>query len=263
MHTSHSDLSLQSAEKKPNWNLLIVGVVTITAIALVCLLIYSGYKQRSANSAGVRAKSPVAELVSATGIVLAGKPDRTEWNQVTIGARLMEGDLIQTDQSGTASIRYANGTTVAIQANTILAVRNPGGGRMDIGLPHQEANSSPVSSTSSEQQNPPDAVTSAGNGMEPAAFDKANGDEAHPYMQLSRIIPFGRSLELIGKVEAGSQLTVNDEIVDISGDGSFKHFTKPFPVSTQKVSLVMKVTDLASRSRVETATYDFNPHGGI
>ena len=261
MHTSHNDLSLQSAGKKPNWNLVVAGVVTITVIALVCLLIYSAYNQPRANPAEVRAKDSIAELVSATGMVLVGKPGRTEWNQITVGTRLIAGDLIQTDQSGTASIQYENGTTIDIQANTIFAVQSPGEGRMDITLPHQEANPSSVTSTPG-QKNSSEAVASAGEGIEPPAFGKANGSELRPYMKLDRIIQYGRSLELIGKVEAGSHLSVNDESVDISGDGSFKHFTKPFPVSAQKVSLVMKVTDLAGRSRVETAAHDFNLHGG-
>jgi len=87
------------------------------------------------------------------------------------------------------------------------------------------------------------------------------GSDNRHFMELERIIAFGRSLELIGTVEAGSRLVVNDEIVDISGDGSFKHFTKPFPVSAKKALLVMKVMDLAGRTRTETIAYEFNPRG--
>jgi hypothetical protein len=55
---------------------------------------------------------------------------------------------------------------------------------------------------------------------------------------------------------------VNSEIVDVAGDGSFKHFTNPFPVSARKVYLVMRVADLAGRTRIVTTTHDFGPQGG-
>ena len=76
-------------------------------------------------------------------------------------------------------------------------------------------------------------------------------------LELQRIVPFGRSLELIGRVEPGSSLAINGETVEVTGDGSFKHFTKQFPASTQKASLIMKATDLAGRTRVQRATHDF------
>ena len=76
-------------------------------------------------------------------------------------------------------------------------------------------------------------------------------------LELQRIIPFGRSLELIGRVEPGSSLAINDETVEVTADGSFKHFTKQFPASTQKASLIMRATDLAGRTRVQRATHDF------
>jgi hypothetical protein len=78
-----------------------------------------------------------------------------------------------------------------------------------------------------------------------------------PFLELQRIIPFGRSLELIGRVDPGSSLAINDETVEVTGDGSFKHFTKQFPPSAQKASLILKLTDLAGRTRVERAVHDF------
>ncbi len=259
--TSHNELSIQSTGKRRNQKLLVAGVVTITGLVLACLLIYYRHTEPKAKSVEVQANNSVAELVSATGMVLTGKSGRTDWNQITVGARLAEGDLIQTDQSGTASIKYSTGATVTIQPNTIFTVRNPGDGSMDITLPLQQAELS-SDAAHLDQQTSSEAGANAENGIEAPAFGKGNKSDLRPYMKLDRIIPFGRSLELIGEVEAGSRLTVNDESVEINGDGSFKHFTRPFPASAQKVSLVMKVTDLAGRSRVETATHDFNPHGG-
>jgi hypothetical protein len=86
---------------------------------------------------------------------------------------------------------------------------------------------------------------------------KNPGSESQPFLELRKIIPFGRSLELIGRVDAGSRLAVNNEFVEISGDGSFKHFTKLFPPSSDRVSLVLKATDLAGRTRTLTAYHDF------
>ena len=67
---------------------------------------------------------------------------------------------------------------------------------------------------------------------------------------------------MVGNVEAGSRLSVNNEIVDVTGDGSFKHFTNPFPLSEQKARLVMMVTDLAGRTCVVEAVHDFNSRPG-
>jgi len=90
----------------------------------------------------------------------------------------------------------------------------------------------------------------------------ANGSSGGPFIELQQIIPFGRSLELIGRVEAGSSLAINDDIVEVSGEGFFKHFTKPFAASAQLVRLSLRVTDLAGSTRIYTATHDFRPHGG-
>jgi hypothetical protein len=84
--------------------------------------------------------------------------------------------------------------------------------------------------------------------------------EAQPHLELQKIIPFGRSLEIIGRVEAGSRLAVNNETVEVSGDGSFKHFTKPF-TSGNRIRLEIKATDLAGRTRILTAFHDFGSSG--
>jgi hypothetical protein len=101
----------------------------------------------------------------------------------------------------------------------------------------------------------------AESGNSVAASSQTENSDIRPFMKLERIVAFGRSLELIGTVEAGSRLAVNDEHVEINGDGSFKHFTDPFPVTAQKVLVIMKVTDLAGRTRTESVAYNFNPRG--
>jgi hypothetical protein len=169
--------------------------------------------------------------------------------------------LIQTDSLGEASIRYSSGVTVSIQASTIFTIHNTGDGSMEISVPSQEVN---VLSAASMSDAGALAQSATQSDREPAipVLEDTRANQASLFIKLDRIIPFGRSLELVGTVEAGSRLVVNNEIVDVAGDGSFKHFTNPFPISAQKVHLVMKVKDLAGRTRVVTTTYDFYPQGG-
>jgi hypothetical protein len=224
-----------------------MGIGLLFAAALVYLFLHRSGSSPEVTRVEAKTKDPVAELVSATGMVLTGKPGRAEWNEIAVGARLMEGDLIQTDKSGGATIRYSNGNTVTIQENTVLTVRNAGDGSMDIGVPAAEE---------------APAVGGTEDKAAVAAFNEARANEPDPLIRLDRIVQFGRSLELVGNVGAGSRLIVNNEIVDVAGDGSFKHFTNPFPASVQKANLDMKVSDLAGRTRVFAAVHDFNPHGG-
>jgi hypothetical protein len=81
-----------------------------------------------------------------------------------------------------------------------------------------------------------------------------------PSLKLLRIARFGRILELVGTVEAGSRLTVNDDPAEVSGDGSFKYFTMPFPRSIDKVTLVLKAANLAGKTAVFITPYDFSGH---
>jgi hypothetical protein len=86
---------------------------------------------------------------------------------------------------------------------------------------------------------------------------KNQGAVLQPFLELQKITPFGRSLEIVGRVEAGSRLAINNESVEVSGDGSFKHFTELFPASIDRVRLVLKATNLAGRTRTLTAHHDF------
>lgn len=234
---------------------LIAGIVVLAGSAVVYMGFHRPGNVREVTRAEARTKDPVAELVSATGMVLAGKPGRTEWTQMAIGARLMEGDLVQTAKAGAAGIRYSNGNTVTIQENTVLTIRSAGDGSMEISVPTMGAE--PVPSAPGKGQEAKPVGLEDRNAV--AAFNEVRAGEPGPFIRLDRVIPFGRSLELVGKVEAGSRLSVNNEIVDVGGDGSFKHFTNPFPASDQKVNLLMRVTDLAGRTRAIAASHDFNP----
>jgi hypothetical protein len=239
MDRSLSDFLRHPTKKTWNGIFIIAGLGVLSAAALVGLILYRSNSGLDVTRAEAKAKGPVAELISATGMVTTSKSGRAEWSQIAVGAPLMEGDLIQTDKSGGAGIRYSNGNTVAIQEHTVLTVRSAGDGSMEISVPSAAEDRAAV-----------------------AAFNRARAGEPGPFIRLDRIVPFGRSLELVGDVEAGSRLSVNNESVDVTGDGSFKHFTNPFPASVGKANLVMKVTDLAGRTRVIAAIHDFNSRDG-
>jgi hypothetical protein len=260
MHSSHSDSLPHSAKNARNRKFIFAGVLAVSGIILVSLVLFLKLHGSKAESAE-RAKDSPAELISSTGMVFVARSGKGDWQQATVGAQLMEGDLVRTDSSGEASIRYSNGSTVSIQASTIFTVRIAGDGSMEISVPSQETEL-PSDGSGGEEAAVAQNNAESGGKIEAIALGEARARGARPFIKLDRIIPFGRSLELIGSVEAGSRLTVNSEAVEVEGDGSFKHFTNPFPVSAQRVRLVMKVSDLAGRVRIVTATHDFSSQGG-
>lgn len=233
----------------------------LLAVAWSCLILCRPGNRPAVRSAEAKVKDSVAELISAEGMVFVGKPEWAETNPIAVGARFMEGDLIQTDRFGGASIRYSNGTTVEIQRNTVMVVRSSGDGTMDIGAPASRGRVSPAG-IGREMETSSPVARGTEDRVVVEAFNKARANEAGPFIRLDRIVLFGRSMELVGNVDAGSSLLVNNEIVEVSGDGSFKHFTNPFPSSVRKAMLVMKVTDLAGRARVVETVYDFGSHSG-
>jgi hypothetical protein len=233
-----TDSAAKGRKNKP----IVAGATILSGIVLVGLVTYVSLKSSHVKPPNPPAREFVAELVSATGMVLAQNPGKAEWREVTTGSHFSEGDLVRTDSSGEAGIRYKNGSTVLIPQSTVFTVRGSGHNQMEISAP-------------------PDAA------MLPLLLaeekgNAANGSSGGPFIELQQIIPFGRSLELIGRVEAGSSLAINDDIVEVSGEGFFKHFTKPFAASAQLVRLSLRVTDLAGSTRIYTATHDFRPHGG-
>ena len=222
--------------------LVIVGIVILVGVALIgggaYLVLHQGKRVAAAPP-----PESVAELVSTSGMILVRNPGNPEWREVKKGARFTEGDLVRTDSSGEAGIRYKSGRIVSIPGNMVMRVRKLADNEMEI-TPSPDATMPPLRLLD-ENGNPAKGV---GNG---------------PFIELQQIIPFGKCLELIGRVETGSSLLVNDEIVEVSGEGKFKHFTRPFPASAEVVRLILKVSDLAGRSRTYTATHDFRTYGGV
>jgi hypothetical protein len=250
MFTSVSDPALNSATRKRNKNIMRFSIIIASGIVLAGLG-YFGIRQIRAGNAAASAQQSQssAELISAAGTVLILKPGSAEWQEVKTGAYLTEGDLIRTDGSGNVSLRYLDGTFVSIPEQTTLVVQYAGSGIMEIVKPPKAP---PVGAQGPAGQLPATPPEATG-GL-------VAGKAVRPSIILERIIPYGKSLELIGRVEAGSRLTVNDEKVDVEGDGLFKHFTKPFPQTDDEITLIFKAADLAGRTNILTVTYDFNPH---
>jgi hypothetical protein len=258
--SSYRDSSLRCTGRAGRRKLFNACLLISSVAVLSCLLFFARSWRSKWSESKLRAHNPVAELVSASGVVLKGDPGQPEWRPVSLGARLMEGDLIKTDSLANALVRYTNGTTVSIKEKTIFAVRRAGNGSEDRSIPLY-GDDPPSRASGVEEHSSAQSAIDADKGT--PLSKKSKKSDNRPLMKLDRIVAFGRSLELTGTVEAGSQLCVNDEIVDIDGNGSFKHFTKAFPGSASRIRFVMKVTDLAGRTRSETVAYDFDPRGGI
>ncbi len=222
--------------------LLATIVLICSGIVILGLLAYFGLRSSRAKAPDPPARPPVAELLSAGGMVLVQTPGKAEWREVKTGAVLVEGDLVRTDTTGGAVVRYTGGATISISRNTVFTLRGPGDNQMEISASPESAG------------HPPLVLAAESEGV--AAWARRG-----PVVELDQILAFGRNLELIGRIEPGSSLVVNDEMADVSGDGSFKHFTRSFPAAAGKVKLNLKVTDLAQRTRTWTTTYDFSPHG--
>jgi len=239
MSSGRSGATPESASGKRKSKLLIGVIFIPLGIVLIGFTVFLGLKSSKVKTASP-AQQVVAELASAGGMVLVQDPGRTEWREVKVGAHLIEGDLVRTDSSGKAGIRYKSGTSVRIPANTVFTVRSAVRDEIEV------------------SQNPaslPPLLLAGEDGTLGTAKDR-------PMIKLEQIVPFGRSLELIGRVEAGSNLVINNEFVEVAGDGFFRHFTGPFPASATKVQLTLRVTDLAGRTCTWTAYPDFGPHDG-
>jgi hypothetical protein len=258
-YSSYRNSSFHFNKRARKRRSLTAGFLISSLLALTCLLLFTKFWRQKPGEGDLSANDSVAELVSTTGVVLKAKLGRTEWHPISLGARLMQGDLIKTDQFANALVRYANGTVVSIKEKSVFTVGNTGNDALDSAVRSKKDVDQPSDSPESgERSSSPNAAKPE---EETPAPNRAKTTDIRPFMKLERIIAFGRSLELVGTVEAGSRLVVNGEIVDIDGEGAFKHFTKPFPASAEKARLVMKVKDLAGRTRSETIIYDFNPHG--
>jgi len=232
--------------------LILMAFLFLAVAILVCLFIVLSRMNDPERQAKGHESPCAAKVTSVSGLVLIQRPGQFTYRPLGKGDCLSDGDLIHTDK-GAASIRYARGIMVYIPARTTFRVLSANENRIEILAP-QAAGPTPAGGGENIYDLP---RTSAGM-LNPA--EKTEDRESGPGLQLLRIVPFGRSLEVDGYADPGSSLTINDVPVEIEGDGSFKHFTLPFPAFSSKVNIVLRAKDLAGRSHVMTVTYVFDPH---
>ncbi len=252
---------------------LIVSVLVPLAIAVACLFFYISLRHTSLEPVDAQVEDSFALLVSIDGEVMVRRSSQTGWKSAQAGAQLTRGDWIFTRKSSKTLIEYNNGTKLALQPETFFSVQDISDSGREIDkmpLSARKANLqfTPAAPEIRQMPEPAPALAPAPapalapapeSSEEPRELPQltSKAEDERPFFELQQVVPFGRSLELIGNVEPGSRLAINDEAVEVEGDGSFKHFTKQFSASIRVVRLVMKTTDLAGRTRVLTATYDF------
>lgn len=227
---------------------LVPGALVLAVAALLAVL-YLRWTPTEAASRGDAPPREFTEIVAASGVVRVLAAGGSDWREAKVGERLVNGDLIRTDARGGARIRYPNGTVASIRAETIFAVQRTGSNEMEIWM-----TASPGPGEQGEREGP-------GAGGR-ASLDRAGAGGLRPSLRLERIVPFGQSLELVGHVEPGSRLSVNGEKVEVEGDGSFKHFTNPFPRTAETVAIVLEATNLAGRKSTLTAEHSFHSRAG-
>lgn len=238
-----SDAMPRRSSKRRVRPLFTAAVLILSAVALIYSIAFLRSYVVKERPSVPKATVFVAELAKTKGTVLVKNPGKPEWREIKTGTKLSEGDLVRTENSGKAEIRYRNGSTISIFEETVFTVRSTGDNRMEISVAPEASKAVPV-------------LVAEENSAE------ASRSDSKPFVELSQIIPYGRSLELIGRIEPGNRLTINDEKVEVTGDGSFKHFTNSFPGSDNLAQLKMKVTNLAGRTWYWTSTYNFRPLDG-
>lgn len=206
-----------------------------------------------------RTSVAVVEAVEADVRVRTKKD--AEWQKGKVGLQLFEGDLLQTDKSSRATVKYVNGTSVSVPPDTVFWVRgvdqrtekpqvspNLTAGAVDVVKKRPPADPTQVVA------DPPKPISRETEKQARSETPKiAPRPAPEPSLLVHKIISFGRSLEIIGKVDPGNRLFINGEAAIVEPDGSFKHFTKPFP-RPGRVELFLKTNDLAGRVRTLTRT---------
>jgi hypothetical protein len=214
----------------------------------------------------------VAEIENVTGKVSVLLRSNTSWEIGNQGMKLFVGDLIQTGNSGFVQLRFLQGDSISLPSDTMFSIRHVED-RADKGLqplslsPRRVSlaveKSTPTPTPTPPPRPPPEKKLLPNPPIKVAEPVRQPVSQAKPValpaptLELDRIVPFGRSLELVGRVDPGNQLLVNSELVRVENDGSFKHFTKPF-ATRGTVQLVLKTTDLVGRVRTITRTADIH-----
>jgi len=199
-------------------------------------------------------EAAVGCIVSAQGSVSLRRRNKAAWTYARSGMQLCEGDMLQTGGTGSITIRYSDAVVVSLPPDTVFSVDH------NASTPAPQA--APRAAARREPAKPPLLAKPPVSAEQPESMPRASIPDREPALELERIIAFGRTLEVIGHVDPGSSVYINEESVDISGSGSFKHFTKPFPSGSTHVDLILRVVDLRGRVRTLYSSYSFGPDPG-
>ena len=227
----------------------LAGGLFLAMVGILAALTYPDLRDTGAAQieppAAARA---VGRVSSVNGSVGLRRRDQAFWTAAASGISICDGDMVQTGGSGSLTIQYTDASTVTIPANTLLSI-------------HHTAEPAMAETPAPRAEARPEAPKPQPATEQPRAQDR-NVEQSQPTLQLDRIIAFGRTLELIGCVDPGSAFYIDDESVEVSGSGTFKHFTKPFPSGKSPVKLTLRVVDLRGRVRVMNATHNFGTDSG-
>ncbi len=242
-------------EKTAGSGRLVAGGMVLAVTTLVIILAYPHIRRFLPGPAPqpMATRMGVAQLEATEGDVRIRRRNEISWEAAAKGVQLSEGDLIQTGRSAKAQVRYLSGLSILVPAESIFAFRGSELPpiREEAGPASGAAALAPRAANPVQKGEPPLAGSSRTAAQAQAEEqEKRRLTDTPPKLELQKIVRFGKSLELIGRVDPGTSLTVNDESVEVAGDGSFKHFTRPF--TTRKAQLVLKAIDLAGRVRLLT-----------
>jgi hypothetical protein len=217
--------------------MLRMGALVLGGVAVVSFLLFPYLDRGDAEGIGALSGPGIAEVRSAKGGVEVRRRGRPAWERVAAGTVLFAGDLVRTGSRGSAELRFEDRASASLAPDTIVAIR-PSGDAGRGGLRDGASGS---------------AYGAGGASGAQGAGARRSGSGDEPMLEVREIVPFGLTLEIVGSVDPGTSLMANGEKVEVSGDGGFKHFTRPFP-RAGTVQVVLKATDLAGRTRVVTRT---------
>ena len=243
------------------YRLVAFGIVIVVFLGVISYVGWLALRRPQHAGPGPTGEG-VAEIGNVTGNVSVRLRSNSSWEKGREGMKLYAGDLIQTGSSGIVQLRFLSGASISVPSDTMFSVRQvedwAGKGLTPLSLSSRPVSliaekSTPTVAPVQDKKPLPEAPTKLAEPIKPAVSPTKTAVLPDPTLELDRIVPFGRSLQLVGRVDPGNKLLVNSEFVKVESDGSFKHFTKPF-ATTGTVQLVLKTTDLAGRVRTITRT---------
>ena len=237
--------------------MLRLGGLLLGGLALACFAAYP-YLQRLASPALAESdtRPRLAGLESIAGEVSVRQHDSAAWKAASASFPLAEGDMVRTGRSGSARIKFTSGETVTVPPETIFSLRPRSGGPVQLataatapaakkGAPAPAADAAPAAETSTAPQPTAPRPVVATQAPRPAP--------AEPTLVIGNLAWFGNTLQVVGRIDPGNTLMINDERVETAPDGAFKHLTAPYsPDEGSPRVVVLTTKDLAGRVKTIT-----------